>query len=126
MSLSGLIALEDVPLSMGPTQFLPGSHRLTNHLANDQLDPAQTPYQHDSNSPEGLGIGSSADVFSTDLPKGSVVLFDDRVLHRGGQVLILLCSCPCPLLFLCSCICPCCAPPLLTVLTCPSFSEWER
>ena len=39
-------------------------------------------YQHAANCPERLGM-SSADAFSSALPAGTAVLFDDRILHRG-------------------------------------------
>jgi len=81
-----LVALHDVPVDMGPTEFARGSHRFTNHLANRALVVEQLVYQHAGTTPESLVEGTSHEVperFTTALTAGSCLVFDDRGLHRG-------------------------------------------
>lgn len=73
--VNGLIALHAVPLSMGPTEFVPGSQQDTNHLCYETI-PATVVYQHEANAPDLLGIDRPT--FTMELPAGTVVLFDDR------------------------------------------------
>lgn len=85
-ALNVLVALHDVPMAMGPTEFAPGSHRLTNHLANPSLVVEELIYQHATTSPETLVRGTSLaapEAWARELAAGSCVVFDDRVLHRG-------------------------------------------
>ena len=43
--INGLLALHDCPLSMGPTEFVPGSHQLTNHFSNPAVPGIDLVYQ---------------------------------------------------------------------------------
>jgi len=79
--LTALVALEHITLDMGPTEVLPGSHRLTNHLQGRPAVTSDIVYQHSINSPEL--IGSSETPFCVSASKGDVMIFDDRILHRG-------------------------------------------
>lgn len=81
-----LVALHDIPLEMGPTEFARGSHRLTNHLRNASLVPDELVYQHESTGPESLVSGTEApvpDCVATGITAGTCLVFDDRILHRG-------------------------------------------
>ena len=85
-AISVLVALQDVPMIMGPTEFARGSHRLTNHLRNPSLVVDELVYQHAGTSPKSLVQGTSQPVpetWASSLPAGSCLLFDDRILHRG-------------------------------------------
>lgn len=85
-ALNVLVALQDIPLKMGPTEFAVGSHLLTNHLANPSLAPEELVYQHEHTGPEmicdGLDV-PAPELWSGPLNSGSCLLFDDRILHRG-------------------------------------------
>ncbi len=81
-----LVALHDIPIDMGPTEFARGSHRMTNHLRNPALVVEELIYQHAGTTPETLAAGTSGPVpetYARPLAAGSCVAFDDRVLHRG-------------------------------------------
>jgi hypothetical protein len=81
-----LLALHDIPLEMGPTELARGSHRLTNHLSNPSLVRDEMVYQHEATSPEGLVEGTGEAVpecWKSDLTRGTCLVFDDRILHRG-------------------------------------------
>jgi ectoine hydroxylase-related dioxygenase (phytanoyl-CoA dioxygenase family) len=82
--LNGLLALHDIDLSMGPTEFSPMSHLLTNHQTNEKVNGINIVYQHPENlnRPELVGAKKENNV-CLPLSAGSVVLFDDRILHRG-------------------------------------------
>ena len=85
-AISALVALQDIPMVMGPTEFAQGSHRLTNHLRNPTLIVDELVYQHAGTTPDTLVRGTAhapPERCSQPLPSGSCVLFDDRVLHRG-------------------------------------------
>lgn len=85
--VTALVALHDVPMEMGPTEFARGSHKVTNHLTNPALVVEQLIYQHEGTTPESLVEGTSQPTperFSTALAAGSALVFDDRVLHRGA------------------------------------------
>lgn len=85
-AINVLVALQDVPMEMGPTEFARGSHRLTNHLDNPSLVVDRLVYQHAGTTPESLVEATAAPVperWASPLTAGSVLLFDDRVLHRG-------------------------------------------
>jgi ectoine hydroxylase-related dioxygenase (phytanoyl-CoA dioxygenase family) len=80
------VALHNIPLDMGPTEFARGSHVLTNHLNNPSLKRDELIYQHASTSPERLVQDTESPVpesFTDALAAGSCVVFDDRVMHRG-------------------------------------------
>lgn len=81
-----LVALHDVPITMGPTELARGSHVLTNHLSNPSLVVDELIYQHAGTSPESLVKGTLHPVpesCASPLTAGSCVVFDDRILHRG-------------------------------------------
>ena len=85
-AINVLVALQDIPMNMGPTECARGSHILTNHLSNTALVPDELVYQHAGTSPELLVKGSGAatpDCHAEALPSGSCLIFDDRLLHRG-------------------------------------------
>jgi ectoine hydroxylase-related dioxygenase (phytanoyl-CoA dioxygenase family) len=85
-ALNVLVALHDIPMAMGPTEFARGSQRLTNHLANTMLASDELIYQHETTSPSRLVEGTHHAVpaaASTALTAGSCLVFDDRILHRG-------------------------------------------
>lgn len=81
-----LIALHDMSMAMGPTEFARGSHRLTNHLRNTALIREELIYQHAATSPDMLVRGTGKPVpdrFATELATGTCLVFDDRLMHRG-------------------------------------------
>lgn len=85
-ALNVLIALQNIPLEMGPTEVAAGSHRLTNHLANLSLVADELIYQEVETPPETLVAGTeepAPDCNARSLPAGSALIFDDRLLHRG-------------------------------------------
>lgn len=85
-ALNVLVALHDVSLAMGPTEFARGSHTLTNHVANSLLVREELIYQHATTSPAMLVKGtdqSKLELLAEEMPTGTWVLFDDRLLHRG-------------------------------------------
>ena len=85
-ALNVMIALHDMPLSMGPTELAKGSHRLTNHLQNAALVSDELVYQHETTMPEQLVANTQESVpegVSSALSAGSCLIFDDRILHRG-------------------------------------------
>ena len=85
-AINVMVALHDIPLAMGPTEFARGSHVLSNHLSNPSLVLNELIYQHVGTTPEVL-VGDT----ETDIPEacaqamfaGSCLIFDDRLLHRG-------------------------------------------
>ncbi len=81
-----LMALHDIPMTMGPTECARGSHTLTNHLNNTTLVLDELIYQHASTSPAILvnGLHQSVPAGCTSaMSEGSCLVFDDRLLHRG-------------------------------------------
>lgn len=81
-----LVALHDVSMEMGPTEFAGGSHKLTNHLRNSKLVRDELVYQHETTSPAMLVEGTDMPVPNSSvsaMPAGTWVLFDDRLMHRG-------------------------------------------
>jgi len=85
-AMNVVVALQDVTMEMGPTEFAPGSHRLTNHLVNPMLERDRLVYQHSTTSPAWLIEGteySLPESCVTELPAGSFIAFDDRIMHRG-------------------------------------------
>lgn len=85
-ALNVLVALQDVPIHMGPTEFASGSHILTNHRSNPSLVRDELIYQHAHTSPHWLVQGTTDKVpesYVHALELGSCLLFDDRLLHRG-------------------------------------------
>ena len=81
--LNVLVPSETVTREMGPTELVPGSHLLTNHLKDGAAFGTEILYQADSNSPQK--IGSSEEPIAATMDAGSVLIFDDRILHRGGH-----------------------------------------
>jgi hypothetical protein len=82
--INGLVALHDISYDLGPTEFAPCSHLLTNHLTNPLVDGTNIVYQTPANLNEPGLIGANPEHnLCLELPAGSVVLFDDRTLHRG-------------------------------------------
>ncbi len=85
-ALNVLVALHDITVEMGPTEFALGSHFLTNHLSNQSLVRDELIYQHADTSPEKLVKGTDNQLpesFVTELAAGSCLIFDDRIMHRG-------------------------------------------
>ena len=85
-ALNVLVALQDIPMNMGPTEFARGSHTLTNHLSNAALVRDELIYQHACTSPRWLVRDSGntePESFVCALERRSCLLFDDRILHRG-------------------------------------------
>ena len=67
------IPLIDLTMEVGPTEFCPGSHRLTAQLAE--------PYEPSIHNLAAIGYrGTPAPAV---VPAGSAVMFDYRVLHRA-------------------------------------------
>lgn len=78
------MALHDLVPETGPTEVVPGSQHLTNHLRPGAAFGAEELlYQNPGNSPELVGA-TEAPVLAT-MPAGSILIFDDRILHRGGE-----------------------------------------
>jgi hypothetical protein len=73
--LNVFVPLVDVGAENGPTEFCPGSHRLSGGLA--EL------YQQDTGLLERIGFSGPTAI--PRLPVGSVLLFDYRLVHRGRQ-----------------------------------------
>ena len=85
-AINVLVALHDVPMVMGPTEFARGSHILTNHLSNSCLVLDELIYQHAGTSPELLVKGTQCQVpeyCASSMTAASCLVFDDRILHRG-------------------------------------------
>ena len=85
-ALNVLVALHDISVGMGPTEFARGSHVLTNHLHKPSLKREELIYQHASTSPEWLVQDTDSpapEAFFAGLATGSCVVFDDRLMHRG-------------------------------------------
>lgn len=85
-ALNVLLALHDIPMEMGPTEFARGSQLLTNHISNPLLLSDELVYQHAATSPEMLSEGTqmqTPETWSEPLGAGSGLVFDDRILHRG-------------------------------------------
>jgi hypothetical protein len=85
-ALNVLIALQDIPMEMGPTEIAVASHVLTNHHGNRALVQDKLVYQHAGTAPELLVEGTRDPVpetWSSALTSGSCLVFDDRILHRG-------------------------------------------
>ena len=75
-----LLALHDVDIQMGPTELVPRSQHLTNHLRVESVT-EDIVYQKKTNNPEK--IGSDQKPFQSPMQKGTILAFDDRILHRG-------------------------------------------
>jgi ectoine hydroxylase-related dioxygenase (phytanoyl-CoA dioxygenase family) len=85
-AINVLVALHDLPMSMGPTECARGSHTLTNHLGNPALVLEELIYQHAGTSPELLVKGTRFPVpesCASAMAAGSCLVFDDRIMHRG-------------------------------------------
>ncbi len=83
-----LVALEDIDLSMGPTEMAVGSHIYTNHLENPAIVIDKLVYQCSETTPATLLSDKRKNEFetwTTEMTAGTCLLFDDRVLHRGQE-----------------------------------------
>ena len=80
--LNVLIALDDAcaDYESGPTEFVPRSHVSTNHHTGSFDE--DIVYQRD-HQPETVCF-TLADVVAATVPRGGAVIFDVRILHRGG------------------------------------------
>ena len=80
--LNVLVALDDAcaDYESGPTEFVPRSHVSTNHHTGSFDE--DIVYQRD-HQPETVGFTLN-DVVAAKVPRGGAVIFDDRILHRGG------------------------------------------
>ena len=99
-----LVALADIPLAAGPTEVAPGTHLLTNHLREPSLDYDDLLYQTAREiTPDQLhrvarlaatttaasggdlsSLSTAATTMLAPMEAGDCLVFDDRVLHRGG------------------------------------------
>lgn len=70
--LTTFVALQDVDEAMGPTTFLPGTHR--DEQAHRALTSAEAKTELLRTAPVRLGV----------MPAGSCALYDSRLLHAGG------------------------------------------
>lgn len=77
-----LVALHDIPLEMGPTELSPGSHVKTNHYRDEVKQGKDIVYQSPLNTLASIGA-EELGTHCTELSRGSVLIFDDRILHRG-------------------------------------------
>ena len=85
-AINVFVALHDVPLAMGPTEFARGSHVLSNHLSNPSLVLNELIYQHKGTVPETLVTDTETktpEACAHSMGAGSCLIFDDRLLHRG-------------------------------------------
>jgi len=85
-AINVLVALQDIPMEMGPTECARGSHVLTNHLSNLSLTIDELIYQHEGTLPELLVTDTEIPVpesCATSMTAGSCLVFDDRLMHRG-------------------------------------------
>ena len=84
-----LLALADIPLAAGPTEVARGTHLLTNHLQRPWLDRDSLLYQSETEVTPAILRQNRQDVIAVEQPgvqpmtAGDVLLFDDRILHRG-------------------------------------------
>jgi len=84
-----LLALADIPLVAGPTEVARGTHLLTNHLQRPWLDRDTLVYQSESDVTPALlrQAGQGGDALEQPgvqaMAAGDVLVFDDRILHRG-------------------------------------------
>ena len=86
-AINVLLALEDIPVEMGPTVLAPKTHFLTNHNSTTNLKSEEMVYQHCGTTLESLVAGTDNPVpesITRAIPAGSVVMFDDRLFHRGN------------------------------------------
>lgn len=83
-----LLALADIPLAAGPTEVARGTHLLTNHLQRPWLDRESLLYQSETEITPAI-LQTRQDVDELEQPgvqamaAGDVLMFDDRILHRG-------------------------------------------
>ncbi len=84
-ALNVMLALADIPLAAGPTQLAPGTHRLSNHLARPWLDHDDLVYQtsREITPADILGDPGYEAPVPEPMAAGDVLIFDDRLLHRG-------------------------------------------
>ena len=85
-ALNVLVALDDVPMAMGPTEMAVASHVLTNHHRNRALVRDELVYQHADTLPELLVEGTrdgEPERWASAVTAGTCLVFDDRIMHRG-------------------------------------------
>eukprot|EP01138_Halocafeteria_seosinensis_P004427 gb/GECG01004528.1/.p1 GENE.gb/GECG01004528.1/~~gb/GECG01004528.1/.p1 ORF type:complete len:179 (+),score=27.83 gb/GECG01004528.1/:1-537(+) len=75
------IPLRDVDFSMGPTQFVPGTHI---HCTSEWEKEESLPSAFD-NFIANFCPEASLRILDTDASAGTSLLFDFRTLHRGGK-----------------------------------------
>jgi ectoine hydroxylase-related dioxygenase (phytanoyl-CoA dioxygenase family) len=84
-----LLALADIPLAAGPTEVARGTHLLTNHLQRPWLDRDSLLYQSATEVTPSIlrQAGQGGDAVEQSavqaMEAGDVLIFDDRILHRG-------------------------------------------
>ena len=71
---------EDVAPEMGPTELIPGSHKLTNHHQHNFGK--EIAYQDPKNHPSMLGLKEETTIRKWSMH--DALIFDDRIMHRGG------------------------------------------
>lgn len=78
-----MVYLTDVDEKSGPFQFIPGSSASNFHLAN-VLKVDQYQFSHE----EVLGIigGDEQKIFSCIAPKGTLLIFETNMIHRGKPI----------------------------------------
>jgi cysteine desulfurase family protein (TIGR01976 family) len=81
--LNVLVAMRDIGIEDGPTDIVPNSHKLTNHHMEGAKFGTEVLYQAPQNSP--ARIGSTEKGIPLPMAAGSALIFDDRILHRGGH-----------------------------------------
>ncbi|OLQ02112.1 putative cysteine desulfurase [Symbiodinium microadriaticum] len=81
--LNVLVATRNLSKKMGPTELVPGSHVLTNHLHPKAQFSTELLYQRVGNCPDKIGAKQLP--VAAEMDAGSVLIFDDRILHRGGE-----------------------------------------
>ncbi|CAE7240508.1 sufS [Symbiodinium natans] len=81
--LNVLVATRNVSKQLGPTELVLDSHRLTNHLRPGAQFSTELLYQDPKNSPKAIGA-QDLPVILAEMEAGSALIFDDRILHRGG------------------------------------------
>jgi len=80
--LTCFIALQDIDESMGPTEWLPGTHNIEAHNQFYETDVSEGSTDNDE-SPKDRLLRTRKTVVGT-LPKGACAVFDPRVLHCAG------------------------------------------
>ncbi|MFT6435143.1 MAG: hypothetical protein ACJAVI_003195 [Candidatus Azotimanducaceae bacterium] len=83
-AINVFVALEDISMAMGPTEFAVGSQWHTNHLSNTALVVDNLLYQSSGISPDILDTTKGKlECHKSAFSAGDSLIFDDRMLHRG-------------------------------------------